>query len=399
MPIAIFALAAVNFAVGTQGFVFAGLLPDLAADLGVSIGQAGLLVAASTITFAIGAPFAARLVSGIERRSVIVAALLVLSAANAMCALAPSFETLALLRILGGVATAFIGALATVAAAALVPAAKRGRAFAFVMGGLTVAFVLGVPLGSAIGGVYGWRATFVFAALVSLSSLVLITLTVPVIKPAGGRHPRLVEVLSNVEIVHVLGLTLLAFTATFTVVAFLGPIITATTGATGAGVGVFQAFIGLGSIAGLAAGGVLADRHASKLATSAAFAVMAVSLCVYWVVISAPQHSVPAVAMAALIFVGAAALFLLIPINLARLATTAGAAAPIALALNGSLVSLGQGVGAIWGGFLTDHVGAAAMGFGGATIAAIGLVLSFRSISAAGEIRPSGSVSVSPGSE
>lgn len=173
MPFALFALAMINFAVGTQGFAFAGVLAELAAELGITIGEAGIVVAVSSITFAVGAPFAARMVAAIERRRVIVAGLAALAIINAVCAFASSFAELTALRTLAVVATAFVGALATVAAASLVPPEKRGRAFAIVMGGLTVAFVLGVPLGSVVGGAFGWRATFVMSAAVCAMSVAL----------------------------------------------------------------------------------------------------------------------------------------------------------------------------------------------------------------------------------
>jgi MFS transporter, DHA1 family, inner membrane transport protein len=377
MPFALFALAMINFAVGTQGFAFAGVLPELAAELGVSIGAAGLLVAASSITFAAGAPFAAGLVARVERRRVIVASLLALAAVNLACALAPSFAALLALRVGSGVATAFVGALATVAAAALVPPERRGRAFAIVLGGLTIAFVLGVPLGSVVGGAFGWRATFLFSALVSLFSLILVLASVPRIEPAAGPLPSIADLASNRVVLRTLALTLLAFTATFTVVAFIGPIITATVGVTGAGVGAFQALIGIGSIIGLVAGGASADRGRARLVTLVAFAVMATSLATYWPLLALPQASVPPMVLGLVILVGATALFSLIPVNLARIAASAGAAAPVALALNGSLVALGQGLGATLGGLLTDAVGPSAMGLGGSAIAGFGLLLSF----------------------
>ena len=120
MPFAIFALAAVNVAIGTQSFVFAGLLSEPAGDLVVSIGTAGLLVPASSITFAVTAPFAASLVSRRERRGVMVAGLVVLALCNALCAWAPSFGWLLALRVLGGIVTAFVGSLATIAVTSLV---------------------------------------------------------------------------------------------------------------------------------------------------------------------------------------------------------------------------------------------------------------------------------------
>ena len=380
MPFAIYALAAVNFAIGTQSFAFAGLLPELAADLGVTVGTAGLLVAGSAITFAVGAPFATAVVASRERKQVILSGLLALVIINALCAITPSFAVLLGLRILSGVATAFIGALATVAAAALVPPERRGRAFALVLGGLTVAFVMGVPLGSALGGVFGWRATFVLAAVVSALAFVLIWIVLPKITPTAGPVARIATVLRDKAILQVLLLTLFGFWATFTVVAFLGPIITDTTGATGAGVGVLQAFIGLGSIAGLAVGGTLADRKMGQTGTLIAFVLMALTLASYWLALSVPAGQVPEAALATLIFSGAAALFALVPINLTRLSYLAGPAAPIALALNGSVTSLGQGLGAAIGGLIHDSVGAAVIGPAGAAIALAGLLLGWREV-------------------
>jgi DHA1 family inner membrane transport protein len=280
-----------------------------------------------------------------------------------------------LLRVASGIAMAFIGALATVAAAALVPPEMRGRAFAIVMGGLTVAFVAGVPLGSVVGGAFGWRATFWLSAAVCAIAIALIAVTVPPIAPLAGPRTQISDITGNRALLRVLSLTLMAFAATFTVVSFIGPVVTRTTGATGAGVGALQIFIGLGSMAGLAIGGILSDRGKGRSAQLAAFAVMALSLAAYSPALAAPTGSVPTVAMGVLIFVGATALFLLIPVNLAQIATRAGAAAPIALAFNGSLVSLGQGAGAVLGGQLTDAFGAAAMGVGGAALALTGLVV------------------------
>ena len=375
MPFALFALAMINFAVGTQSFAFAGVLSELARDLGITIGKAGLIVGASSITFAVGTPIAARLVANVERRRVIIWGLIALSAVNVLCAFAPLYALLTALRVAAGIATAFVGALVTVAAASLVPPEKRGRAFAIVLGGLTIAFVLGVPLGSVVGGLYGWRATFAMSAIVCLLSLVLITASVPRIAPVTGGRPRFGDVLSNTSVMRLLALTLLGFSATFTVVSFVGPVITATTGLSGAGVGAIQAFIGLGSIAGLTIGGFAADRGKGRIALTLAFAAMACSLSSYWFALSAPQASVPALAMGFLMFVGASALFSIIPVNLAAITIQAGPSAPIALALNASLVSLGQGIGALFGGTLTDTFGAAALGPGGALIAIAGFLL------------------------
>lgn len=375
MPFALFALAMINVAVGTQGFAFAGVLADIAKDLGVSNGQAGFIVGASSIAFAVGAPLAASLVAQFERRRVILTGLIALAAINGLCAIVETYPVLLLLRVASGIAAAFIGALATVAAASLVQPEKRGRAFAIVMGGLTVAFVAGVPIGSVVGGAYGWRATFWLSAAVCAAAMALISASVPRILPVPGPRPRFAEIAGNRALLHVFSLTLISVTATFTVVSFIGPVVTRTTGATGAGVGALQVFIGLGSLAGLTLGGIISDRGKGRPAQLVSFLIMALTLATYSPALLAPTGSVPAIAMGALIFIGATALFLLIPINLTQISAQAGSATPIALALNGSLVSLGQGAGAILGGQLTNAFGPSAMGIGGAALALIGMIV------------------------
>jgi DHA1 family inner membrane transport protein len=113
LPFVIYVLAAVNVAVGTQSFVFSGLLSELAADLNITVGTAGLLVAASTIVYAALCPFAILLVADRERRGVLVCSLTILGLCNAIAAFAPSFRFLLAARLAGGVAMAFVGTLAS----------------------------------------------------------------------------------------------------------------------------------------------------------------------------------------------------------------------------------------------------------------------------------------------
>lgn len=378
MPFAVFALAVINVAVGTQSFVFAGLLSELASDLGVSLGTAGLLVPASAITFALTAPLATTLISRFERKRIMVASLVVLAFCNALCALAPSFGWLFGLRIAGGVVTAFAGSLATIAVTSLVPVEKRGRAFAIVVGGLTIALVLGVPFGSVVGGQFGWRATFYYSAAVCLISALIVLAGVPKIDPQPGPRTSIAPLFRNVAILQVFGLTLLGFAAAFNIISYLGPIVNRLTGATGAGVGALQAFIGLGSFAGLAAGGFAADRKAIRGGLMVAFAAMALDVAAFSGALNQPAHTLIQPLVAALIFVLASSMFAAVPMNLARLSQVAGAATPVALAVNGSLVSLGQGLGAICGGLINDFAGLAWIGAGGAVLAGIALVLASR---------------------
>lgn len=378
MPFAVFALAAINIAIGTQSFVFAGLLTELAGDLGVSIGTAGLLVPATSITFAVLSPIATSLVSGFERKRVMVIGLLALAICNALCALAPSFGWLFALRVLGGTVTAFAGSLASIAVTSLVPPERRGRAFAIVVGGLTVALVLGVPIGSVVGGYLGWRATFGYSALVCGLSVLLIAFGVPQIKPAPGPRAALAPLFRDAAILRTFTLTILGFAAAFTIVAYLGPIINRLTGLTGAAVGPLQACIGVGSFIGLAAGGVAADRKIVRVGLMAAFMLMALDIAAYSWALGQPSGAMMQPVAATLILLLASAMFAAVPMNLAQLSQLAGPATPVALALNGSLVSLGQGLGAVWGGVINDFAGLTWLGPGGAVLALAGAMLASR---------------------
>jgi len=186
---------------------------------------------------------------------------------------------------------------------------------------------------------------------------------------------RLADVGHNRPVVLVLTLTVRGFIALFTVVAVVGPDVTRKAGATGAGVGAIQVFVGVGSIAGLALGGWLADRGDFRAGTSFAFITIILTLCSYYITLGVTPGNVPSALVALQTFTGATALFALVPLNLTEITRLAAAATPIALAINSSLVALGQGIGAVWGGWLTDHFDMAMMGPGGAIFAMIGLVM------------------------
>jgi MFS transporter, DHA1 family, inner membrane transport protein len=235
--------------------------------------------------------------------------------------------------------------------------------------------VLGIPLGSVVGGHFGWRTTFSYSAAVCALSVLLIMAAVPQINPPSGPRPAIAPLLRNSAILRVFGLTVLAFAAAFTIVAYLGPIINQLTGVTGAGVGVLQAFIGIGSLVGLAAGGLAADRRMIRGGLMVVFAAMVLDMSAYSWALALPPQTTTQPFVAGLIFLLASTMFAAVPMNLAQLSQLAGPAAPVALALNGSLVSFGQGLGAIWGGAINDFGGLGWIGTGGALLAAGAFVL------------------------
>ena len=187
MPIGLFVLALASFAVGTGEFIVSGLLPNLAADLGVSIPAVGLLVTVYAASVALGGPGLALLTAGLPRKPLIVALLVIFCGAQAFCALAPTYAWLMTGRILAACSHGLFFGAGSVAAIELVPAGKRGRAMALFLGGITVANVLGIPGGAAIGNAFGWRWSFWTVGACGLAATVLVSRFLPT-TPAPPDH-------------------------------------------------------------------------------------------------------------------------------------------------------------------------------------------------------------------
>lgn len=373
------ALALASFATGTQSFVFGGLLDDMARDLGVSVGVVGQLASLYAATVALGAPFAAAVAGRFERRGVLAVALVAMAGANLAAMFAPGYAALLVLRIAAALAACVITPLATTAAMAVAPPERRGRAFAIVTGGITIALVLGVPMGSVVGAAFGWRASFAFAAALVLCAAAMLRLSLPRLPapPAAERRP-VGEALRLPAVRTALAFTLLGFTSIFSVAAYLGPIAIRATGLGGAAIGGFQAAVGIGAILGVMLGGRIAERSRGRGAPFAIFAAMLATLLAYApLLVLGPGigTSAAAAALGLVVLLGAGALFTLIPLVQVRLAAAAPEAGPVLFGLNGSMVFAGQGAGALLGGVVADTLGYAAIGPAGAAVAGLALLI------------------------
>jgi DHA1 family inner membrane transport protein len=323
-----------------------------------------------------GGPFLARLLSGVDRKRLLVAVLASMVAMNFASALAPDFATLAGLRFAGGFFAALAIPLATTLGVNMVPEASRPDAIAAVMAGYTLAFLLGMPLGTILGDAFGWRAAFWFAGGVAVVAVLLITLVAPEnvqglqlgganFKTAfSGENPKLMAI------------TMLGFVATFVTVGYIGPVITQTTGLTGAAIGGVQIATGIGSLIGVPVGALFARLPVRKalftLFMLAGLTQVAFTLGMHF---DFGGLSVPflIVTMA----LGSAALFATTTVVQARLASTSGAAVTIAFALNSSMVYFGQGMGATLGGGVIAAVGLSSTGVAGAVVAVVALAFIF----------------------
>lgn len=376
---ALLALVLAAFALGTEAHVFAGHLAALVRDLEVSLAAGGLVAAAFAIPCALAGPPLAALAGRIDRRLLILAGLLALALLNLLAALVPSFALLILIRILCGLAAALVGPTASAAAALLVPPEARGRAMATVLAGMTLAFILGIPLGSVIGEWGGWRACFLFAGLVAGAAALAVALLLPSLPGTGAARLAALRQVAEPATARTLLLTLLGFAATFTVIAYIGPVAAHVADLHGAEVGGLQALIGVGSIIGVAIGARSADRPSAMAMVTASFAVSALSLSAYSLLPISRLAGLPLILLLSLAMVaGAAALFARTPAIQARLVARAPEQAAVLLALNGSTVFVGQGLGALLGGLVTATLGLGALGFAAATVALVGLLATWR---------------------
>ncbi|GGX38213.1 MFS transporter [Tateyamaria omphalii] len=371
MPIAIYILALAAFVVGTQSYVFSGLLADLASDLGVSVSTAGQLIAAFAITSAIASPLVVSALSRFERKRVLIASLAGVSVVNLGTAFLPVFEGFLASRVLAAVVSAGVMPMAGAIGASLVHAERQGQALGIILSGLTIAFIVGVPLGTVVGSAFGWRSTFVFAAIVALAAIPAIAFLVPA-SAADDTPPKSDWSVLKKPIV-MLGLFLIgtSFIAAYPIIAYLGPIITASTGLEGAGIGAMQSAIGFGSIGGLIVGSILADRRAFLPNMRVMYLLFALVLGTWsFVFLSGTPGTWFNIALVAVvIFLTSATLIAPSPAIEKALVQADPEQSALTLALNTSVIYLGQGIGAGIGGLVVGSVGFATLGFVGAGIA------------------------------
>ncbi|MDX5331018.1 MAG: MFS transporter [Caulobacteraceae bacterium] len=351
MNLRIFVLALSTFAFGSGALIFVGLLEPMAADLGVPVGAAGQLQTVYVLTSAFAGPPLAFLIGRFERKQVLLLALGASVALNLACYLTPGFGLILVLRAILGAIAAMAGPAASAAASALAPPERRGSALAIVMGGMTVAFLMGIPLGSVVGSIFGWRSAFLLSTGLSALALVAIALAVPRVTPPA---PGPGQGLRGAAVLPLFASTFLAFGANMTITTYIAPILRLQAGVTGAGVAAFQMLVGVGSFIGLTLGGRAADRGAGGLSVTLGFLGLALAASLHSLELlragPAGWDAYAIVAMAVL--AGSTALFSVMPVIQSRLIQRAPASAPLALAFNGSSASLGQAFGGALGGLL-----------------------------------------------
>ncbi|MGP4006480.1 Cmx/CmrA family chloramphenicol efflux MFS transporter [Streptomyces sp. 4N124] len=263
MPFALLLLGVAVFAQGTSEFMLSGLVPDIARDLRVSVPAAGALTSSFAVGMIVGAPLMAGLGRRWSRRGALLGFLGTFLVVHVVGAVTDSFGVLLATRVVAALANAGFLAVALVAAVDMVKPDAKGRATSTLLGGVTLACVIGVPAGALLGQLWGWRSAFWAVALLSVPALAAVARSVPagaadVTRPALRlemrtlRRPRLLVTLLLGALVN--GATFCSFT-------YLAPLVTHVTGLPGGWVPIVLALFGLGSFVGVSVGGRLADRR------------------------------------------------------------------------------------------------------------------------------------------
>ncbi|KQT46106.1 MFS transporter [Devosia sp. Leaf420] len=262
MSLPLIALFLAAFAFGTAEFVIAGILPEVATGLGVTVPVAGYLISGYAIGIAVGGPLLAVATKKMTRKSLILLLGGIFTLGQVLCAIAPSFELLMAARVIVAVVHGTYFGIAAIVAVSLVPPEKRGFAVALILSGLTVSNILGVPGGTAIGNVLGWRATFWAVGIIGL----LATLTVAVFLPrsaasatTAGDFKREFKVLGRQQIVASLLIVILVMIGQYSLFTYITPLLTNITGLPTATVPWLLLLYGVGSTIGVFVGGRLAD--------------------------------------------------------------------------------------------------------------------------------------------
>ncbi|GAA0823811.1 MFS transporter [Colwellia asteriadis] len=263
MPLALIALALSAFAIGTTEFVIVGLLPTMAQDLNVSIPSAGLLVSLYALGVAIGAPVLTALTSRWNRKHVLLSVMGLFVIGNLVAWQAPSFDALIIARILTGLAHGVFFSIGSTIATGLVPKEKGASAIAIMFTGLTVALVTGVPLGTYIGQIFGWEATFLTVSILGLLAMIGSAILVPNnLKQAKPTNiTAQLRVLTHPRLLLVYAITAIGYGGTFIAFTYLAPILNEVSGFDSSSVALILLVYGVSVAVGNIWGGKMADNY------------------------------------------------------------------------------------------------------------------------------------------
>ncbi|KLI99104.1 MFS transporter [Luteimonas sp. FCS-9] len=372
MPVALYALTAGAFGIGTTEFVIMGLLTQVATDLQVSLPAAGLLISGYALGVFAGAPLLTLATGRLPRKAVLIGLMAVFTVGNLACALAPDYGWLMAARVVTSLAHGTFFGVGAVVAAGLVPETRRASAISVMFTGLTVATLLGVPAGAWLGLHAGWRATFWAVAAIGVLATFVIATLVPSEREAAssGGVRRALAAVSRPPVALGLLTTTLGYAGVFTVYTFVQPVLLEVTGLPETAVSPVLLVFGIGMIAGNLLGGRVADRApvaaipATLLALAAVLALLGPAM----------RHATAMVLAIGLL--GVAAFATVAPLQAWVLQRAGQDGRDLASSLNIGAFNLGNAAGAWLGGLVVAHAGGLGrLGTAGALVTLAGVAV------------------------
>ncbi|MGW4652184.1 MFS transporter [Kitasatospora sp. NPDC004289] len=370
MPLALLALAIGAFGIGTTEFVIMGLLPQIAADYGVTIPSAGLLVTGYALGVVVGAPLMTALGTRISRKTMLMLLMGLFVVGNLLSAAAPTFPLMLAGRIVTSLAHGAFFGIGSVVAAELVAPEKKAGAIATMFTGLTVANIVGVPLGTFIGQAVGWRATFAGVAVLGAAGLLGIARLVPATpRPEGAHLRRELTAFRNPQVLLAMAMTVLGFGGVFAAITYIAPMMTNVAGYSEGSVTWLLVLFGVGMFLGNLLGGRYADRKLMPMLYTTLG-----GLSVVLALFTLTAHS-KVLAAVTVLLVGALG-FATVPPLQKRVLDQAHGAPTLASAVNIGAFNLGNALAAWLGGtVISAGLGYTAPNWVGALLAAAALVL------------------------
>lgn len=346
MRLPLLALAIASFGIGTTEFVIMGLLPDVGRSLGVSIPRAGMLVTWYALAVTLGSPVLAVATARLPRRATLIGLMGIFIAGNLACAAAPSYGWLLAARVLTALSHGTFFGIGSVVATQVVPRSQRASAIALMFTGLTLANVLGVPLGTLLGQAAGWRSTFLAVSAIGVLAAAALLAWLPRV-PAdrGADMLREFATLRKPQVLLAMAISALSSVSLFTVFTYIAPTLETVDGVSAHGVSLVLLLLGVGLTLGNLAGGRLADWRLMP-SVIGLFAVLALVLLVL------RATGADAVAAIAVLGVWAAVQFALVSPLQMRVVEEATDAPNLASTLNQGAFNLGNAGGAWLGGLL-----------------------------------------------
>jgi predicted MFS family arabinose efflux permease len=368
LPAVVWVLAAGTFLMGTTEFVIAGLLPELAGDLGVSVSQAGLLITAFALGMIIGSPTMALATLRLPQRRTLVLALAVFSLGHVAAALSGSFAVVLAARVVTALATGAFWSVGFVVATAAAGPRNSTRAIGVMMGGLTLANVIGVPIGALAGQFTGWRGPFWALAALSALAAAVIGRFIPAREQRAEVSVRAeIRALRQSRLWLALAAAMLIMGGVLAAYSYLTPLLTDRAGIPAGAVPLALIAFGAGALGGTNAGGRLGDRRPMATTLTAAATTAAVLFLMI------PLSTSP-VAAVVLVFLMALTGFTVNPVVTALAVRYAGDAPTLTSALSTSAFNAGIAAGTAVAGTALDSLGVTGPPLAGAITAALTLV-------------------------